>query len=187
MPSPFNVRPGPIELHRLKRHFMTNFGDASPVERLRGLDPPEPPNNLRGWVRLAKAVRRDRGLCHLYSGFKTYIGGDVIHTRLERATVTQERVHTFDDAGDEFRQMMAYSFHPLGQLGPCQCDSGHRLAECCLTEIFDAACPCGSSASFRDCCRVEVPAAASAATPRMPATLPARAAAGRSGRSAARS
>lgn len=155
MPSPLDVRPFDIELDRLEQHFMANFGDATPVTRLRQLDRPTPPDSVEEWVALAEKVRRHRSLAHLYSGFKTYIGGHVIHTRLEEGASTQRRIHAFNDTGEEFRQMMAYSLHREGQLGPCQCDSGRRLIDCCLPQIFAEPCPCASGETFENCCLVD--------------------------------
>ncbi len=100
MPSPLGVRPSELELRRLGRHFDVYFGDTAPVDRLRRLPPPAAPGSDAGWVELAKTVRADRALADLYSGFKTYVGGSVIHTRLTVGAATQRRVHTFDDTGD---------------------------------------------------------------------------------------
>lgn len=155
MPTPLSSAPAPIEAHRLRAHFEANFGDSVPVEQLCGLARRDAPTSPTGWVELAKEVRRDRSLVHLYSGFKTYIGGTVMHTVLERGSVATRAVHRFDDEGEEFAHMMRYSFHPLGQTGPCSCESGQRAIDCCLVELIGQRCPCGSPSTFAECCRVD--------------------------------
>jgi hypothetical protein len=156
MPSPLDRRPGLLELHRLREHLADNFGTdglqiADGLAKLPVLPAPE---STVEWVELAKAVRRDRALVDLYSGLKTYVAGDVVHTTLRVGEVTSRRVHRFDDSGEEFNRMMAGSLHPVSQAAACDCGSGERFVDCCLAAIADEHCPCGSGTTFAQCCSV---------------------------------
>lgn len=165
MPSPLDVRPGAIELQRLGRHFREFFDDATPVDRLRRLPKPMPPADAAGWVSLAERVREDRAMAPIYSGFKTYVSGDVVHTALTPSGVAQSVLHTYDDGPEETARMYAGTLHPASQAAPCDCGSSARFVDCCLTEIADEPCPCGSSRVFRDCCSVDAPSEAPAEQP----------------------
>lgn len=161
MPSPLDARPSDVEQQRLEAHLQACFGDNRPARVLRRLRAPAVPRTVEEWIDLGLRVRRDRALAHLHSGFKTYVAGSLIHTRLEVGAATQRRVHTFDDTGEEFAEIVRYSLHPLGQAGPCFCGSGGRLIDCCLAELSPKPCPCGSGTVFEECCRVrEEPAEA---------------------------
>lgn len=156
MPSPLDRRPGDLELHRLRGHLPAVLGDQAPqaVAALAKLPAPSVPRRPAEWVELAKAVRRDRAMADIYSGLKTYVGGDVIHTVLRRGEATSRRVHRFNDAGAEFARMMAGSLHPVSQAGACDCGSGRRFVDCCLAEIADEPCPCQSGKVFAACCSI---------------------------------
>lgn len=157
VPSPLHARPSDFELARIDELFGQLLEEPDKARgALRCLPPLEPPESVLGWRTLAVVIRRTRALADMYSGLKMYVGGDVIHTRLERGLATQRRIHTFDDTGEEFARMMAGSLHPAGQLGACSCGSGRRLVECCLEAIYADPCPCGSGSRFADCCRVTV-------------------------------
>ena len=156
IPSPLTFRPSDIEQSRLEATFEETFGDKSPVEALRSLPPVPTPKTDGQWRALGQLVRFQRAVqSDLYSGLKMYVGGDALLTTLERGAQTTRRLFTFADSGPEYDQMMAGSLHPIGQLGPCGCDSGERFVDCCLKQIADDPCPCGSGAgSFAACCRV---------------------------------
>lgn len=154
MPTPLTWRPSALEGGRLLEHFDAAFGDTTPVNDLLRRPAPEPPASDAGWVELAKAVRQDRGLCDLSSGFKTYVGGQVRHTVLTEGRITDARIHTFDDTGPEFERMVAGSYHPLAQTGPCPCGSDRAYVDCCLAPLADQPCSCGSGQVFAACCRV---------------------------------
>ncbi len=164
IPSPLDSRPSELEFQRLQETVTEQLGDASHLDVLKSLPRPQPPTTVDGWVHLAKAAREHRSLAPIDSGLKMYVGGDVIYTRLEVGCTVQRRVHTFDDHGAEFAEMMAGSLHPVGQLGTCTyCDSGQPLVDCCLRELNEQPCPCGSGTTFASCCRVPGAVGSSAA------------------------
>ena len=156
MPSPLSVRPGDLELHRLRNHLSAIGGaeGAATADALGQLPAPTVPRGPADWVALAKAVRQDRSLADIYSGFKTYIGGDVFHVSLRQGEATTRRIHRFTDSGPEFAQMMAGSLHPVSQAAPCDCGSGNRYVDCCLVPSLDKPCICRSGANLRDCCSI---------------------------------
>lgn len=115
-------------------------------------DPTEP-RMVKDWVTLAKRIRHERALAPITSGLKVFIGGDVVHTRLKVGEITQRKIHTFDDTGEEFCQMVAGTLHPLGQLGPCPCGSDTPMIDCHGLPP-DGPCNCSSGKIFGECCRV---------------------------------
>lgn len=163
MPTPLDVRPSRLEAQRLREHLLAYVGD-DPQEKqavhawLAEMDARPafvPPTTRKDWVRLAKKVRHDRAMAHIASGLKTKVAGDVVHTTLRVGEVHQRRVHTFDDSGEEFAQVVAGTLHPLGQLAACAwCDSGHPFIDCCLAETLDKPCPCRSGRLFEACCSI---------------------------------
>lgn len=157
MPSPLDSRPGDLELHRLRAHLEAVHGaeGAQVVNTLAQQRPRPVPRRVEQWVDLAKAVRRDRALADLYSGFKTYVGGDVIHTTLRVGEAANRQIHRFNDSGAEFARMMAGSLHPVSQLAACDCGSGDRYVDCCLAAIAEEPCPCQSGTTFAHCCSVD--------------------------------
>lgn len=110
-----------------------------------------PPRSVDQWIALAQRVRNERALAPI--GLKVIVGGEVFHTVLERGAVTQRKVHTFDDTGEEFRRIVAGTDHPDAQLDDCTCGSG-RLAVLCHTWPPGKACNCRSGQQFEDCCKV---------------------------------
>lgn len=115
---------------------------------------PANPRNVEDWTDLAKTIRRERALIPVESGAKVFIGGDVWHTRLERGQVTQSRIHSFDDTGDEFATMVAGTLHPLAQLGPCPCGADRAASACHPLPTGDP-CPCGTGELFGVCCYLD--------------------------------
>jgi hypothetical protein len=116
-------------------------------------DPPDArPESEVEWADLAVQIRRERALAPL--GLKVFVGGDVFLTRLERGSISQRKIHTFDDSGEEFRLMVAGTAHPVAQLGPCECGSG-EVAEACHPYMPpEEPCTCRSGAPWQGCCRV---------------------------------
>ncbi len=157
MPSPLTVRPGPVELERLAKHFRANFDDATPVDQLRSLPTPTPPTSVEEWVQLARDVREERAMAPLYSGFKTVVSGDVVHTAVTAGGVSSRVVHTYDDGPEETARMYAGTLHPAAQAAACDCGSGSRYVDCCLAQIANEACPCGSGTTFAGCCSFTAP------------------------------
>lgn len=156
MPTPSTVRPGPIEGPRLRRHFAANQLLSDVLETLEAQPPLTAPRNRHEWVALAERIRKDRSECDLWSGFKTYVGGDLHMTTLTPGSAETKRLHTFDSSTETLRRIFAGSMHPLSQNGPCAwCDSGERYIECCLGDWNNGKpCPCGSPDNFEDCCSV---------------------------------
>jgi hypothetical protein len=159
MPSPLSMRPSWLEQARLDAHLARHLdADLAPkaAQMLRRLPAPPSPGwwTADDWRDLAVAVHRDRALVDLYSGLKTYVGGDVVLTTLTADGVTERVLHTFPTDGPEWEAMLRDSLHPVGQLGPCGCDSARLAIECCLPEMFDEPCPCGSGETFAACCKI---------------------------------
>lgn len=126
---------------------------GSEVVTLDGLDPA----GLEDWTALAETIHADRSAVPYGTGRKVFIGGDIVHTRLERGAVTQRRIHHIGEDSEGFRRMVSGTMHPLGQLGPCVCGSGETFATCHLPAIADQPCVCRSGQSFAECCRIEPP------------------------------
>jgi hypothetical protein len=162
LPSPLTMRPSQFELDRLDGHLAQHLGLAAPAaaDMLRRLpDAPEPAGwSAADWRRLALSCHRDRALVDLYSGLKTYVGGDVVLTHLAAGMIESEVLHRFPTDGPEWEAMLRYSLHPIGQLGPCSCPEGDAegrpAIECCLPDLFERPCPCGSGETFAGCCKV---------------------------------
>lgn len=156
-PTPLNLPPGPVEAGRLERSFARAGLDRRPLEQLAAQPAPRSvgPVDVKEWVALARRVRADRSECDLWSGFKTYVGGDVHLTSLSRGQATTRRIHRFADSADTLRRIFAGSLHPIAQAGPCPCESGRRYVDCCLGANYDGRhCPCGSPANFEECCSI---------------------------------
>lgn len=148
-PSPFTMRPQEFEVARTSEGMPDEFRD-------KWLAQPEPPipADITDWGRLALRVRYERSVPN--HPLKTFVGGKVIHTRIERDLVQTMTLTEYDDDGDEFAAMVSGTRHPSSQHGPCPCDSGKTLLECCMLEELDEECGCGKAGSesltFRDCC-----------------------------------
>lgn len=154
MPTPAGFRPPERELE-LRYTRMLSGGDSpgearAEIAELRRLPQLSTPTSIDEWATLAKQVRRSRALGPLED--RVFLGGDVHLTRLQvDAPPTAVVVHQFDDTGDEFREMIRFTFHPAAQAEPCVCGSGRRFAECHQAPFLDEACPCGTDALFREC------------------------------------
>lgn len=140
-------------INRFRRADLTDRFYAMPA--LLSHDPAAPADEQQ-WTDLARLIRRERALAPIESGHKVFIGGDVVLTRIEVGCLQQRTIHTFDDTGLEFRQMVAGTLHPFSQLGPCPCGSGKALVVC-HGFAPDSKCTCGSGRTFGACCRVDPP------------------------------
>lgn len=154
MPAPWVVRPTDLEVSRLKA-----LPDGGSVERLRDQDAEiwlarpalEPPASVEEWIMLAEFARAHRAL---NGPFPTGIGGQLFLTRIWQGAQITERVGTFNDTGDEFLRLVAWTCHPMAQEQPCWCGSGYRVVECAFREEWDNPCLCKSGLTFRECCRI---------------------------------
>jgi len=79
--------------------------------------------------------------------------------------VASRIVHTYDDGLEETARMYAGTLHPAAQAAPCDCGSGERYVDCCLSEIAAQACPCGSGSTFVGCCSLHALERGSVGTP----------------------
>lgn len=153
IPCPWTARPSGIEQRRILAldDPGTHEQRREAVDLWRNKPPLARPAAAEEWRELAKQIRKQRALETFCS---TYIGGDVLHTRLERGRSTTEKIHAYDDSGEEFLQMIAWSYHPIAQAAACWCESGKRYVDCHLAEQHDQPCACGSGGLFKTCCKV---------------------------------
>jgi hypothetical protein len=149
-PSPFTMAPSALERERAatyldhgQHHLLANW------DRRPELTAPE---STQDWLDLAVTVRQQRALEPF---MRVIVAGRVFHTVLRRGRVTTRQIHQFDDHGDEFLQLIAWTQHPQAQLMECHCGSGDAFVDCHLAPYLDAECNCGSGHSFRKCCMVE--------------------------------
>lgn len=99
------------------------------------------------WRALALKVRRDAS-----EGDGIAVGGDVLHTRLERGAVVTRRIHTYDDTGEEFAKMVEGTAHPVALARDCYCGSGIPFGECHVSDLRAKPCYCESGRPFGQCC-----------------------------------
>jgi hypothetical protein len=150
-PSPLSMRPQKFELDRMAA--AVGIPDDARTAWLAQPKPPLPAD-LGDWGELGLRVRYERAVPN-HPG-KTFVGGKLVHTRIERDLVQTIVLTEYDDDGAEFAQMVAGTRHPLAQHGPCPCGSGNTSLTCCMVEMLDQDCGCGKPGSedksFRDCC-----------------------------------
>lgn len=84
------------------------------------------------WARFASRVRSERATLPGHSKMKILLGGSLYRTTLGRGMVVQQRIHDFDDSGEEFAQIIAGSRHPAAATLPCLCESGQPFEKCCM-------------------------------------------------------
>ena len=158
-PCPWSFKPSLVDVKRLRewsRDAAAAAGEADQgheaVQLWMTKPPMTAPATVDEWVDLAKQVREERAL----SGYATvYVAGDVFYTRIARGEATTRKVHTYDDEGDEFLQMIEGTQHPVAQLMPCWCESGKAFLDCHLAPQLDERCQCNmSDKTFRECCAV---------------------------------
>jgi hypothetical protein len=162
IPAPTDIRPSDLELARLKGSLLAGQSESDRAEILAVLEDwhQKPgflaPTTVKGWVQLGKHARQTRALApSVSSGLKVFVAGDLFHAVVQRGAFTTTRVHRFNDSGAEFAQLVAGTFHPISQYGPCSyCDSGRPYVDCCLASIATQPCLCESGKPFRSCCSV---------------------------------
>jgi len=162
IPAPTDIRPSDLELARLKGSLLAGQSESDKAEILTVFEDwhQRPglvaPTTVKGWVRLGKHARESRALApSVTSGLKVFVAGSLYHAVLRRGEFTTSRVHTFNDAGAEFAQLVAGTLHPISQYGPCSyCDSGRPFVDCHLASFATQPCPCGSDKPFEACCSV---------------------------------
>lgn len=152
MPTPWTMRPSTMEQRRLlatdglgdrAREVLAGWADKPAVQR---------PGSASAWESLARTVREQRAL---ESWFRVIVAGALLHTTLRRHGESSTRqLFEFDDHGEEFLRLIAYTQHPQAQLMACHCGSGKRFLDCHLAPHLDDPCGCGTGALFRDCCAV---------------------------------
>lgn len=99
--------------------------------------PNDIPTEAAGWVDLAQRVRA--AAIKVPAEERIIIGGELLHTRVERDRATQTIIHRFDDTGDEFAQLTAGTANPagaphkwtgVGRNDLCPCSSGRKYKHC---------------------------------------------------------
>ena len=172
IPAPPDIRPSELELARLKGILLAHLSesDKAHVQALLENWHQKPglvaPTTVKGWVQLGKHTRQRRALAMpMNSGMKVFVAGDLFHAVLQRGEFRTSRVHRFNDSGAEFAQLVAGTFHPISQYGPCpHCDSGQPYVDCCLAPFATQPCQCGSGEPFQACCSVHAETAVSTAS-----------------------
>jgi len=157
IPAPTDIRPSELEFAHIKGSFT---GARDETEILAVLEDwhQKPgliaPTTVKGWVQLGKHARESRAMVPASTRLKVFVAGDLFHAVLKRGEFTTSRVHTFNDSGPEFAQLVAGTLHPVSQYGPCSCDSGRAYIDCCLEPYATQSCTCGSGKPFQACCSV---------------------------------
>lgn len=152
-PSPWTMLPSTVELARCE----ATLGKYQPddvdvvIPAWRSREPGTVPETPEQWIDLAETVRQQRAVRDT-GCLTTLVGGDVFHTTVKRGRVLSKRIHAFNDSGKEFRQMIAHTWHPQGQLAACWCGSGEQWMRCHGADALDQLCDCDSGQKFRDCC-----------------------------------
>jgi hypothetical protein len=139
-PMPMTSRPSELELSALPDG--PKF--AAEREQWRARPPKPVPARTEDWRSLAVEVRAQRT-----SGWAgTAVGGEVIHTRLERGSAISRRIYTYDDTGEEFGRMVEGTAHPVALARPCYCGSGVPFGECHISDLLAKPCDCESGKTF---------------------------------------
>lgn len=162
-PSPLGIKPSDYELVRYAKgvvetdnpeHRTTleaNFKTMTAWPLM--ADEPRTPEE---WTEIAETARQDRSIrMTVASQMKILVGGELHRTRLSMVGgIYQQRIHSFNDQGEELAQVVRGTAHPLAQLAPCSCGSDKMQLECCTAPYLDEPCQCGSGANLRACCAV---------------------------------
>lgn len=142
----FVVMPPPLDL---PQRGITGIGD---VNMAAVIDAPAP-NDPAGWARLAVNVRRQRTLIpNRPGGEKVIVGGQVNLTTITQQGIRTRPIHTFDDTGIEFDQLVHGTMHPRSLQLACDCGSGQAHGACCLN--LDGPCVCRSGKTAANCCAI---------------------------------
>lgn len=143
-PMPMTSRPTELELSTLP----DDPEYATKREQWRARPPRPVPARTEDWRSLAVDVRAQR--CSGWAG--TGVGGDIIHTRLERGSVISRRIHTYAENGEEFAKMIEGTAHPVALARDCHCGSGKPFGECHVSRLLAKPCPCESGRPYGECC-----------------------------------
>jgi hypothetical protein len=155
-PMPFSRRPGREEREGY-REILEDEGhpaeDITELLEIWGSRPAPAISDAADWIELARAARTERSLAGDF--LRVWVGGSLYITRMKRGSVRTNRLHTFNDTGDELRQLVTASHHPVAQISACgECESGLPALDCCLREELGDPCDCRSGKAFGDCCVV---------------------------------
>jgi hypothetical protein len=159
-PTPMAWRPSEFENTQLRAAVLDAFEEETAesvndwMAPWEAQPPPPVPNDVARWVELAKTVRRSRidEVSFAAFGISCLVGGAVNYLRLTETGTDRQTIHTFDDTGPEFVEMVKRSLHPLSQMSPCFCGSGTIYLDCCLAGLAAEACWCGTGKPMGDCC-----------------------------------
>lgn len=158
VPSPWTARPGRFEMARVREALVYDKEvgrtqrEPDEILDLWKAKPVLPrPASVDEWRDLGVAIRDQRAMEQM---LQVIVAGELIHTRLDRGAVTSKVIHQFNDAGEEFQALIAWTRHPQAQTMACWCDSGDRFVDCHLAPELDQPCGCGSAETFRECCAV---------------------------------
>lgn len=152
MPAPWSLRPSTLELERIKE-WMRDHPDTSEAARIWSTRPTlTAPASVDEWRDLGLTCRTERSLQGGYA--RVIVAGGLLHTHLERGGAMTRNLAEFNDAGEEFLQMISFTQHPQAQVMACWCDSGERFIDCHLAPHLDQPCGCKSGETFRECCAV---------------------------------
>lgn len=162
MPAPYTLRPSDLELARLGEKLP---GIADPthaatyqanLDFMASLPAGQAPRTPDDWWKLAMQVRSDRVVrSTIGTGVMWGVGGEAWLTTLTDDAITQERLLTYNDEGEELELAVAGTMHPVGQAGPCPCGSGERYRLCCLVQFLDQRCTCGAPLTAAECCAID--------------------------------
>lgn len=137
--------------------------DFAPVEIAQFLTGPalEPtstdlPVSDEDWAGIGEAIYEQAGYT---LGPHSYMGGDLLLTRVERGALSVRKIHTLPADDWRFRQMMIGTLHPEGQIGPCPCGKDQPFTLChmaAMPRTWPCSCPDGQQGrAFFDCHRVD--------------------------------
>jgi hypothetical protein len=155
-PMPFSRRPGEEELEGWREILEDEEHPAEDIESFLELWASRPAptvNDAADWIHLARAARTERSLAGDF--LRVWVAGSLYITRMKRGSIRTNRLHAFNDTGEELRQLVTASHHPVAQISPCgDCESGLPALDCCLKEELGDPCGCHSGKTFGDCCLV---------------------------------
>ena len=134
MPSTTDYRPSGLEARRIRKSYADDPETSDLVDAWMTRPQMTAPASPDEWVALAAKARRQRA----YADWAPIvISGDLLHATVSRGDLQFKKVHTFDETGDEFLQLVAWTDHPLALAQPCWCDSGTPFGKCRDTTEHD--------------------------------------------------
>ena len=156
-PTPLSRRPNRGEIDWLRE--CPDVDENVSVEQVEGLietwakKPAVSVKSDADWIKIAQAARASRSLRGEF--FRVWVAGPLFITRMKPGSIRVNKLLKFNDTGEELRQLLTESHHPLAQINPCSwCDSGLPALDCCLRDDLDDPCGCSSGKTFGDCCVV---------------------------------